>query len=149
VNIAAFNSAAEADLVAALREGSHALISLVAVIGGRVGGHIMFSRMWIETESRLLPAVALAPVAVLPEYQRQGIGSSLIENGLAVLREQNEEIVLVLGHPEYYARFGLSTAKAASLISPFPPHAYMALELRDGALKDVRGRVVYPPPFGV
>ena len=112
-------------------------------------GHILFSRMSIETASDRVPAVALAPMAVLPEQQRRGIGGKLIKQGLDLLRGQGEQVVIVLGHPDYYPRFGFSTDKALSLVSPFSPEAFMALELRPGALAGVRGKVRYPDAFGL
>jgi putative acetyltransferase len=66
-----------------------------------------------------------------------------------LLQDRGERIVIVLGHPEYYPRFGFSTAKAKSLESPFPPEAFMAMELSPGALEGVQGRVIYPPAFGL
>ncbi|HTC36285.1 MAG TPA: N-acetyltransferase [Bryobacteraceae bacterium] len=149
VNEAAFGRPDEADLVDALRNEGAVLASLVAEIDGRAVGHILFSRMWIETAGERVPAVALAPVAVLPEHQRLGIGRKLIERGLDFLRTQAERIVIVLGEPEYYSRFGFSTEKARLLASPFPPEAYMALELRAGALDGVRGKVSYAAAFGI
>ena len=92
--------------------------------------------------SDLTPAVALAPVAVLPEHQRRGAGSQLIRSGLELLRDRAETIVLVLGWPDYYPRFGFSTQLASAIEHPFPPEAFMALELHPGALRNVRGRVI-------
>ena len=145
VNQAAFPTPEEADLVDNLRTGGHVLVSLVAEHDGVIVGHALFSRMWIDQ----LPAVALAPVAVAPEHQRNGIGSRLIREGLDVLRQRDERIVLVLGHPDYYPRFGFSCDKAAAIEHPFPKEAFMALELAAGALSGVRGRVRYPAPFGI
>ena len=105
--------------------------------------------MWIKTPSKLVPAVALAPVAVLPEHQRKGIGQRLIVHGLELLKNQGEGIVIVVGHPDYYPRFGFSSAKAMALESPFPREAFMALELVEGALEGVHGAVSYPPAFGL
>lgn len=149
VNRAAFGRTDEADLVDKLRGDEHALISLVADLAGSIAGHILFSRMWIRTSRGLVPAAALAPVAVLPEHQRQGIGGLLIRHGLELLRARGERIIIVAGHPSYYPRFGFSSDRAKLLESPFPPEAFMALELCEGALDGIRGPVVYPPAFGI
>jgi putative acetyltransferase len=98
LNEAAFRGSEEADLVDKLR-GGQALISLVAECGAGIVGHILFSRMWIKTPSKLVPAVALAPMAVLPVHQRKGIGQRLIVHGLELLKNQGERIVIVVGHP--------------------------------------------------
>jgi putative acetyltransferase len=149
VNEAAFNGVEEADLVESLRRDDLVLLSLVADLDGRIVGHILFSRMSIDTQSGRLDAVALAPMAVLPEYQRRGIGGRLIRRGLDDLRRLREQIVIVVGHPEYYPRFGFSAAQARSLESPFPSDAFMTFELRAGALEGVGGRVRYPAAFGL
>jgi putative acetyltransferase len=149
VNRAAFGRSDEADLVDGLRGDEHALISLVAELEGSVAGHILFSRMWIRTSRGLVSAAALAPVAVLPEHQRQGIGGRLIRHGLELLRVRGERIVIVAGHPSYYPRFGFSPDKAKLLESPFPTEAFLAMELCAGALDGIRGPVVYPPAFGI
>jgi putative acetyltransferase len=149
VNTAAFGRADEAGLVEALHAEGAVLLSIVAAIENRIAGHILFSRMHIETDTGLLPAVALAPVAVLPEFQRRGIGSRLIQHGIEALRDRGERILIVLGHPEYYSRFGFSVSSAAALASPFPPEAYMAMELAPGALDVVRGTVRYAKAFGL
>jgi putative acetyltransferase len=145
---AAFGGSEEADLVDKLR-GDQALISLVAECERGIVGHILFSRMWIKTPSKLVPAVALAPVAVLPEHQRKGIGQRLIVQGLELLNKLGEQIVVVVGHSDYYPRFGFSSAKATPLDSPFPREAFMALELVEGALEGIHGTVIYPPAFGL
>jgi putative acetyltransferase len=150
VNEEAFRRHDEADLVDALRNQGAVLASFVAQLQERIVGHILFSRMSIETNDQAsIPAVALAPIAVLPDQQGQSIGSELIKHGLDWLREQGEQIVIILGHPEYYSRFGFSTAKASSLASPFPPEAFMALELNPGALDGIYGRVRYPKAFAL
>jgi putative acetyltransferase len=88
-------------------------------------------------------------MAVLPKSQRQGIGAALIRAGLDATRERGERIVIVVGHPNYYPRFGFSPKLAAALESPFPPEAFMALELAPGALDGIRGKVRYAKPFGI
>ncbi len=148
VNEAAFGRPDEADLVDNLRSAGVVLASVVAELDKRIVGHILFSRMSIETAGRHI-ATAFAPLAVLPEFQRQGIGGRLILHGLDLLRGQGEAIVIVVGHPDYYPRFGFSSDKARLLESPFPQEAFMAMELRAGALDGIRGKVRYPAAFGL
>ncbi len=149
VNEDAFGREDEAHLVESLRAEGVVLLSLVAQLGDTIVGHVLFSRMWIETSTGAIDAVALAPIAVARRYQRQGIGGSLIRHGLETLRSSGERIVIVVGHPEYYPRFGFSSARARSLESPFPPGPFMALELTRSALDGVRGRVKYPGEFAL
>jgi putative acetyltransferase len=144
VNRRAFGTDAEARLVDALRAGGYVQCSLVAKIDGLVIGHILFSDLPIATARGAIPAVALAPMAVLPEFQRQGIGTALVRDGLDRCRTA---AVIVVGHPEYYPRFGFSAALGAQLESPYPGPAFMALELVPDCLAGVVGRVEYPPPF--
>jgi putative acetyltransferase len=149
INEAAFGRPDEADLIDRLRAEGAVLRSLVAERAAQAVGHILFSRMWIDIPGLSVPAVALAPMAVLPDQQRQGIGARLVRAGLDHLRTKGERIVLVLGHPDYYPRFGFSAAKTQTLEHPFPPAAFMALELTADALAGIRGKVRYPVPFGI
>jgi putative acetyltransferase len=149
INEVAFGRADEADLIVRLRKEGVVLQSLVAEVEQQLVGNIVFSRMSIETSNGSAPAVALAPMAVLPSHQRRGIGESLIRRGLDLLRSRDEQIVIVLGHPDYYPRFGFSSETASLIESPFPPEAFMAIELRPGALRGIRGRVRYPAAFGL
>jgi putative acetyltransferase len=149
VNEAAFDGTEEADLVEALRSEGLVLLSVVADLNGQVVGHILFSRMSIETPAGGVAAVALAPMAVLPAYQRQGIGGQLVRYGLDALQGRGEGIVIVVGHPEYYPRFGFSAARARSIENPFASDAFMALQLHAGALDRIRGKVRYPEAFGL
>jgi putative acetyltransferase len=124
-------------------------VSLVAEVGGRVVGHIMFSGLDILTATGTVAALALAPMAVLPAFQRLGIGTLLVRRGLEVCKGQGHRIVVVLGHAGFYPRFGFSARLAERLESPYgggPSH--MAAELVPGALGGVAGKVVYSPPFG-
>lgn len=149
VNRLAFHQDEEARLVDALRDGGYIQVSLVAEQDEQIVGHVVFSDLPIITDFGTVPALALATMAVVPEFQRRGIGSQLVRCGLDVCREQGHRIVIVLGHPEFYPRFGFSPEVAQPLLSPFSGEAWMALELVPGALDGVAGRVEYPPPFGV
>ncbi len=143
----AFGQPAEADLVDALRDEGHARVSMIAEVDGQVVGHILFSELPINTADGVVPALALAPMAVTPALQRQGVGSQLLRHALVACRDAGHRIVVVLGHPEYYPRFGFSPRLAAQLESPYAGPAFMAIELAPGALAGVRGRVEYAPPF--
>jgi putative acetyltransferase len=149
VNRQAFGHEDEARLVDALRDGGYARLSLVAEEGGRIVGHILFSDLPVVTQTGTLHALALAPMAVLPERQRQGIGSRLVREGLRAGAEAGHRIVVVLGHHDYYPRFGFSSQLAGPLKAPFSGPAFMALELVPGVLAGVAGQVRYPPPFGL
>jgi len=150
VNRLAFGRNDEASLVDALRNGGYVRISLVAEVDRLVVGHVLFSELSILSEAVTFPALALAPMAVSPEYQRQGIGSQLIRRGLDTCRGEGHRIVVVLGHPNFYRRFGFSSELARQFDSPFSGKAsFMAMELVAGALNGVSGRVQYPPPLGI
>jgi putative acetyltransferase len=148
VNRLAFGQEAEGRLVDALREGGFARVSVVAEINGQVVGHILFSDLSVITETGTVAALALAPMAVLPDFQRQGIGSALVRRGLEICREQGYRIVIVLGHPDFYPRFGFSPKLTERLQSPYGGGpSFMAAELVPGALTGVVGKVVYSQPF--
>ncbi len=146
----AFDGSDESRLVADLRAEGAAIAALAAVENGdRILGHILFSELPIETGGDALRAAALAPLAVLPERQRQGIGSALVGAGLAACRERGVAAVVVLGDPDYYPRFGFSAATARNLRAPFSGPAFMALELLPGCLDGVTGPVCYTAAFGL
>lgn len=148
VNRIAFESDSEPTLVDALRDSGFAAVSLVAEIESEVVGHILFGPLTIITETAKINAASLAPMAVLPNHQRQGIGSKLVEAGLAACREQGYRIAVVLGHSKFYPRFGFKADLAGPLQNPFGNgEAWMAMELVPGALKGIKGRVEYPAPF--
>jgi len=152
VVIAASREEETAQLVRDLRTHGDALLSLVAESASSVVGHIMMSRALIEDARGNIPAAALAPLMVDPAYQNKGIGSLLTRHALQHCRLSGETIVLILGHPTYYPRFGFSADLAQSLKIPFKPRvpgAYMALELKPGVLSGVTGRVMYPRAFGL
>ena len=149
VNQAAFGGEDEARLVDQLRAGGFVRLSLVAELDGQVVGHILFSELKIVSSDSSLDAVALAPLAVLPAFQRQGIGKLLTQHGLDACQKQGERVAIVLGHPHFYPQFGFSAELAAPLDSPFAGEAFMALEFEPGALAGCTGQVRYAPPFGV
>ena len=146
-NEQAFGTPAEATLVDRLR-GSPESISLVATIGDRVVGHILFTPIRMEPAARVRIA-GLAPLAVRPENQRSGLGSQLVRAGLDHCRQHGYAAVVVVGHPEFYPRFGFTRASTIGLTCEFPvrDEVFMAVELHPGALADVRGLVRYRPEF--
>ena len=148
VNLSAFEGPLEADLVDALRLRAHPLVSLVAVIDDEIVGHIMFSPMTFAAGPDL-PVMGLAPMAVVPDCQRQGLGSRLVEAGLEACRQAGVVAVMVLGHAAYYPRFGFRPASTFDLRSEYdvPDEIFMALELTPGALEDRSGMVRYHPAF--
>ncbi len=148
VNRRAFGGEDEAQLVDRLRAGGLSVASLAAIENKRILGHILFSDLPIETENGTIRAVALAPMAVLPEHRNQGIGSALVREGLEACRRGGIEAAIVLGHPNYYPRFGFSAKTAETLRAPFSGPAFMALELVPGALAN-GGTVRYLPAFGL
>ena len=148
VNAAAFGQEGEAALVERLR-GACEYVSLVAAEDDRVVGHIFFSPVTVESEGESFGAVGLAPMAVLPEFQNRGVGSQLVRRGLEECARRGHEVVFVLGHPEFYPRFGFTTAKAKGLTCeyPVPDEVFMVLELKPGALRGRTGLVRYRPEF--
>ncbi len=157
VNQTAFEGQTEARLVEQLRSNDRVLLSLVAefwdsrAADPRVVGHILFSEALVFLKGGFSrPVVALAPMAVLPRFQRQGIGSRLVRGGLDRLRELGHQAVFVLGHAAYYPRFGFGPASRFRVECPYkvPDEAFMALELRPDALKGAEGPLHYAPEFG-
>jgi putative acetyltransferase len=147
VNQSAFGRQIEGKLVDALRAQGYARMSLVAEEEGQVVGHILFSDLAIVGQRSTVAGLALAPLAVIPRCQRQGIGSALVREGLRRSVDQGHRIVLVVGHPAYYPRFNFSAQLAKALTSPYAGDSFMALELVPGALQGVSGEVRYPEPF--
>ena len=156
LNESAFEGPAEAGLVDALRENGKAVIALVAVdneevaghVVGHIVGHILFSPMTLEGKGDIR-AAGLAPMAVAESRRGRGIGSDLVREGLARCREKGFGAVFVLGHPDYYPRFGFKPASGFGIRSEYdvPDDVFMALELEDGALEGVEGTIKYAPEF--
>ena len=109
----------------------------------------MFSKLPIETDGGVLRGVALAPMAVSPELERQGIGSALVKRGIELCRDRAYVVVVVLGDPAYYSRFGFSAERATRLRSPYSGEALMALELTPGVLKEGVGVLRYSDAFSL
>ncbi len=148
VHEAAFEQAAEADLVDALREDDEAAprFSRVAVADrGEIVGHVLLSRIYIED----VPSLALAPVGVMPVWQRKGIGSELIRQVIEDAREAGEHHIVVLGHDSYYPQFGFERAIDYGIEAPFPVPAevFLVMPLVRNGLTGVKGTVRYPKPF--
>ena len=146
----AFGGTGESSLAAGLRAEGAVIAALVAIGNdGRVLGHVLFSELPIKTAAGSLRATALAPLAVLPAHQRQGVGAALVRAGLAVCRERGVAAVVVLGDPVYYPRFGFSPEIARNLRAPFRGPAFMAMELVRGCLDGANGTVRYAAAFGL
>jgi len=137
----------EHELVARLRNSNAFIpeLSLVAVKGVEVVGHVLFSRAAIGQSETL----ALAPVSVLPKHQNKGIGGALINEGLKQAKDHGFGSVIVLGHPGYYHKLGFKKASLWGIKAPWdvPDEVFMALELKPGALKEVSGVVSYSSAF--
>jgi len=149
VNKEAFGQNQEADLVDKLRKRGVLIISLVAVQDTTTVGHIAFSPVEIASEKSSFEALALAPMAVLPPHQNKGIGSQLVTAGLQECLRLGHEIIVVVGHPNYYPRFGFVSANPKGVESEFevPDEAWMIKELKQGALAGRRGKVRFQPEF--
>jgi putative acetyltransferase len=142
VHMLAFRGSAEAKLVDQLRQSGDVVISLVAADGDRILGHVLLSLLRAP-----MRALALAPVGVHPDFQRQGIGSALIRKGLERARRDGWEAVFVLGDTSYYSRFGFSVEAAEGYVSPYSGEHFMMLPLGPGDIPTA-GQLVYPAPFG-
>ena len=150
VNELAFGQPAEARLVDALREAATPFLSLVADDGGEIVGHICFTPVVIEHEGGgTANILGLAPMAVLPERQNQGIGSQLVRAGLDACRDAGYGALVVLGHPDYYPRFGFEPAARRGLRSEYdvPEPVFMVAELVPGAAAGLRGLARYHEAF--
>lgn len=151
INRRAFDSLDEAEIVKKVRHHSGPIISLVAEIDSQIVGHIMFSPVKIIGERCEWQAMGLGPVAVLPELQRKGIGTALIDAGLKACRQMKQSIVFLVGHPDYYPRFGFKLACKQGFqykSAQFDPY-FFVLELRPGALTGKSGYVQFLPAFDV
>lgn len=149
VNKAAFGTSVEGDLVDALRAKAAQLISLVAEIDEEIVGHILFSRVSLAEQSER-SIMGLGPMSVLPKHQRQGVGSALVREGLKRCKQMGCQAVVVVGHPEYYPRFGFVPASRYGMRCEYdvPDDVFMIVELVAGNLQGASGLIRYDEAFG-
>jgi putative acetyltransferase len=148
VNTSSFDTPAEANLVEMLRSQAQSYVSLVAMEDGEIVGHIMFSPVEL-TGCADLKIMGLGPVAVMPEKQRKGIGSALVEAGLEKCKKLGYGAVVVLGHKRYYPRFGFTPSVNFGIGCEYnvPPEVFMVIELLPGYLRGATGIIHYHPAF--
>jgi putative acetyltransferase len=150
VNEQAFGVSTEAEIVDELREKCPNTLSLVAEDDGEIVGHIFFSPVEIEWSGDVIRGMGLAPMAVRPDKQRQGIGSQLVKAGLEILKEQGCPYIIVLGHPEYYPKFGFEPASKYGLTCQWegvPDDAFMVIVMDTSSLLGVKGVAKYRDEF--
>jgi putative acetyltransferase len=149
VNILAFGQENEAKLIEEIRssQGYIPQLSLVAELDNLIVGHILFSYIDLIGEQSL-QVVALAPLAVIPQFQKRGIGSALVQAGLKKANAIKEALVIVLGHPHFYTRFGFEPSVNYKITSPFPvPDDVFMVKPLQNYQEKYQGKVVYPPAF--
>jgi putative acetyltransferase len=149
VNTLAFGRKEEAQLIAAICNSQFYIpeLSLIAEIEGKLVGHILFSYIQLVNEASL-QVLGLAPMAVHPQFQRQGIGSALVTAGLQLADRKGEALVIVLGHPQFYTKFGFQPSVKYQIASPFPvPEEVFMVKTLSGYEEKYQGKVVYPPAF--
>ena len=150
INKRAFGQENESKLIEKIRKGPNFVpeLSLVAEKDNEIVGHILFSKIKIVGESEF-ETLALAPMAVIPKLQKQGIGGKLIKKGIEKAIELGFDSIIVLGHKDYYPKFGFQQASKWGIKSPFevPDEAFMAIELTEKALESRAGVVQYPQEF--
>ena len=140
-------------LVERLRKSKYFIpeLSLVAESGNKIIGHILLTRLYIHSETADYESLSLAPVSVLPEYQKQGVGGMLIQEAHKIAKDLGYKSVILVGHPNYYPRFGYKKACDFGIEFPFivPDEVCMAVELVDNGLAEVNGMVEYPPEYNL
>ena len=152
LNLLAFEEKEEAVLVDLLRKNDEFIpqLSLVALYNNEIVGHILFTKIRIiDDNENEQESLALAPMAVLPKYQKKGIGGTLIKKGLNIATKLNFKSVIVLGHEHYYPKFGFVPTVKWNIKSPFevPANVFMGIELVKNSLENVSGIVKYPKEF--
>lgn len=149
VNASAFDTEAEANLVDSLRKSGIPLISLVAEANDKLIGHILFSPVSLSGTKANVKMAGLAPMSVLPDHQKQGIGAALVQKGLKLCTSNGYKAVVVLGHPDYYPKFGFVPSSRFGIKSEYdvPDEVFMIRELETSALSEFKGIVKYHPLF--
>ncbi len=149
VNNKAFGQSQEANIVDKLRNNCPSFLSLVSELDNKVVGHILFTPVIIETDKEALEGMGLAPMAVLPEHQKQGIGSKLVKEGLNKVQKSGCPFVIVLGHAEYYPKFGFEPAKQYGIRSEWkvPDEAFMIVVFDKSKLQGISGVAKYRSEF--
>ncbi|HRN94665.1 MAG TPA: N-acetyltransferase [Chitinophagales bacterium] len=151
LNKLAFGQENEPKLVELLRKSSAFIpeLSLVAWFQNQIVGHILFTKIKIVNNENDTESLALAPMAVLPEFRQKGIGGQLVNSGIEEAKELGYKSIIVLGHEHYYPKFGFEPAEKWNIKSPYdvPANVFMALELTPNGLENTSGLVVYPKEF--
>ena len=147
IHQSAFPSPLEADLVERLERDGDLVVSLVAEQGGEAIGHVALSRMRVTADGQPLRALGLGPVGVEKGMQNIGTGSALIEAAKAIAQATGEDLIFVLGEPEYYGRFGFSAESASPFRSPYSGPYFMSLALRSDFRQPREGQAAYAPAF--
>ncbi len=150
LNETAFGEPTEATIVDSIRHACPDAVSLVAVEDGRILGHILFTPVVVSGGGNVIQGMGLAPMAVLPQRQRRGIGAMLVRAGIREMRERNCPFIIVVGHPRYYPRFGFTPASRYGLLCQWeavPDEAFMLLILDESAMAGVSGTVRYRDEF--
>jgi len=150
INEQAFGQSQEANIIDKLRDNCCDLLSLVVLREDKLVGHILFSPAAIEGNHGIIKGMALGPMAVIPEYQGQGIGSAMVKEGIQILKESGCPFIIVLGHPEYYPRFGFKPASRYEIRSQWegvPDEVFMILWLNESKARGVSGIAKYRQEF--
>jgi putative acetyltransferase len=144
----AFGRSVESQLVEKFRQNTNYVpeLSLVAEYDGHVIGHILFFPIEVKVDGKVLQTLVLAPLSVHPSYQRRSVGGELVKAGLAIVKRRGYPSVLVVGHPNYYPRFGFRRASewGFQMKEADPPEAFMAIEFIEGGLKRCRESFYFP-----
>ena len=146
----AFHQTEEADIVDKLRQSCSSRMSLVAVSEDQMVGQILFTPVSIQAKKQVITGMGVGPMAVLPEFQHQGIGCRLVKAGLALVKKRKYPFVIVLGHPTYYPRFGFVPASRCGIRSEYenvPDEAFMILAFNKTTLEGISGVAKYRPEF--